>query len=118
MVPRLSLALVFWHHRFCRLTPLIQGDTVDVLFASASIEALYSSLQRFRSDERDIENATPTELAKFLCCTREADGSFVSDLHFREVKLCGVQENILSTFKTARVTYTDSLLQCLQGRFD
>ena len=54
-----------------------------------------------------------------MCCTRAADGSFISEnVHFREVKLCSVQESILTAFNTARGTYIDSLMQCLQGRFD
>ena len=92
----------------------LQGDTVDLLFASASLEALYATLQRFRSPSQDC-----TELDRFLSSTRSADGSFISEnVHFKEVKLCNVQESILNAFNTARCTYIDSLLQCLHGRFD
>ena len=41
----------------------LQGDTVDLVFASARTESLHSSLQRFRSDSSDGENVT--ELARF-----------------------------------------------------
>ena len=59
------------------------------------------------------------ELGRVLSCTTAADGSFVADnVHFREVKLCNVQESILTAFYTARGTYIDSLLQCLRGRLD
>ena len=51
--------------------------------------------------------------------TRTADSSFISEnLQFREVKLCSVQESKVNAFNRARGTYIDSLLQCLQGRFD
>ena len=92
----------------------LQGDAVDLLFASASINALYATLQRLKSYRGD-----GTELARVLSCTTAADGSFVADnVHFREVKLCNVQESILTAFYTARGTYIDSLLQCLRGRLD
>lgn len=92
----------------------LQGDTVDLLFACASLEALYATLQRFRSPSQDC-----TELDRFLSSTKSADGSFISEnVHFKEVKLCNVQESILNAFNTAQCTYIDSLLQYLHGRFD
>ena len=93
----------------------LQGDTTDLLFATANIESLYLVLHQFRCCASD----TTSELSRFLNSVKAPDGSWLMDeVSFRGVKLCYVQQSVATAFEAERGKYIDSLTQCLQGRFN
>ena len=95
----------------------LQGDSVDVLFAIASMDSLYTVLKRFESDSSASENTT--ELSRLLNYTMALGGSpLADDEQLRGVKLCSVQKSIVTAFQTDHVKYVDSTTQCLQRTFD
>ena len=93
----------------------LQGDTTDLLFATANIELLYLVLHQFRCCTSD----TTSELSRFLNSVKAPDGSWLMDeVSFRGVKLCYVQQSVATAFEAERGKYIDSLTQCLQRQFN
>ena len=92
----------------------LQGDTTELLFATANIESLYLVLHQFRCCASD----TTSELSRFLNSVKGPDGSWLMDkVSFRGVKLCYVQQSIATAFEVECGKYIDNLTWCLQARF-
>ena len=114
------LHLLFFDALLNRLAALschLQGDSVDLLFALASIESLYAAMQRLLSDSSDSEKTT--ELSIFLDSIKASDGNgFVDEVSFKGVKLLGVLQTTLTAFQTSHQNYINALTHSLHGRFD
>ena len=100
-----------------QLSRHLQGDSVDLLFALASIESLYAAMQRLLSDSSDSEKTT--ELSIFLDSIKASDGNgFVDEVSLKGVKLMAVLQTTLTAFQASRQNYIDALTHRLHGRFD
>ena len=86
----------------------LQGTSVDLPFALASLESFNVAIQALQADDPE----KPTELSKFVEDTQRG-----SRPHFREVKLSGTESSVLKHFNDSRPNYIEAILKCIQGRF-
>ena len=93
----------------------LQGESVDLMFAMASLESFHASTQSLESEHEDTEDVS--ELSKFLRGITFVDGKPEAEVEYKNVKLTNVRSDVLTAFHNSRKTYVKRIKECVDTRF-
>ena len=79
----------------------LQGHFANLPFAIANLVSVHLILENLKADNQ------------FIAAAEKDD-----QLHFQNVKLSGVQPNVLSAFMMSRSLFTEAIRKCIHNRFD
>eukprot|EP00057_Strongylocentrotus_purpuratus_P017041 XP_011671515.1 PREDICTED: zinc finger protein 862-like [Strongylocentrotus purpuratus] len=91
----------------------LQGESVDLMFAMASLESFHTSMQNLESEHEDIEDAS--ELSKFLRDITFQDGK--AEVEYKNVRLINVRSDVFTAFQNSRKIYVKKIRECVDARF-
>ena len=87
----------------------LQGHSDDLPFTIANLDSVHLILENLKVDNPEV----PSELSQFIAAAEKDD-----QLHFQNVKLSGVQPNVLSAFMMSRSLFTEAIGKCIHNHFD
>ena len=100
---------IWQFNRLATLSCHLQGHSADLPFAITDLGSVHRILENLKTDNPEV----PSELSQFIAAAEKDD-----QLHFQNIKLSGVQPNVLSAFMMWRSLYTEAIGKCIHNRFD